>query len=69
MHVVLPELDGRVLAGVIAFKDPSPPFDGLAFTGMANQPEPDRIAMVADRVAALVRSCRRRRARSGGSRC
>ena len=30
-------------------------FDGLAFTGMTNQPEPDRIDAVADRIAALVR--------------
>ncbi len=55
MHVVLPELDGRVLAGVIAFKNPSNLFDGLAFTGIINQPEPDRIDAVADRIAALVR--------------
>ena len=32
MHVVLPELDGRVLAGAIAFKDALPPQAGLAFT-------------------------------------
>jgi cobaltochelatase CobN len=55
MHVVLPELDGRVLAGAIAFKDPLPPHAGLAFTALTNRPEPDRIAAVADRVAALVR--------------
>ena len=55
MHVVLPELDGRVLAGAVAFKDPLPPQDGLAFTALASRPEPDRIAMVADRIAALVR--------------
>ncbi len=55
MHVVLPELDGRVLAGAIAFKDPLPPHDGLAFTALVNRPEPDRIAAVADRVAALAR--------------
>lgn len=55
MHVVLPELDGRVLAGVIAFKNPSNAFDDLAFTGVINQPEPDRIDAVADRIAALVR--------------
>lgn len=55
MHIVLPELDGRVLAGAIAFKDPVPAQDGLAFTALANRPEPDRIAMLADRVAALVR--------------
>ena len=33
MHVVLPELDGRVLAGAIAFKDPLPPQEGLVFHG------------------------------------
>jgi cobaltochelatase CobN len=55
MHVVLPEFDGRVLAGIISFKHPMSPQDGLAFTALANQPEPDRIAMVADRVAGLIR--------------
>ncbi len=55
MHVVLPELDGRVLAGAVAFKDPLPPQEGLAFTALASRPEPDRIAMVADRIAKLVR--------------
>ena len=68
MHVVLPELDGRVLAGAISFKNPSDSFDGLAFTGVTNQPEPDRIArwrIVSRRWCA----CRRRRAKSGGLRC
>ncbi|MGC2123215.1 MAG: cobaltochelatase subunit CobN, partial [Xanthobacteraceae bacterium] len=55
MHVVLPELDGRVLAGAIAFKDPLPRQDGLAFTALTSRPEPDRIAMVANRIAAMVR--------------
>jgi cobaltochelatase CobN len=55
MHVVLPELDGRVLAGAVAFKDALPAMEGLAFTAFANRPEPDRIAAVADRVAGLVR--------------
>ncbi|MBM3733572.1 MAG: cobaltochelatase subunit CobN [Acidimicrobiia bacterium] len=54
MHVVLPEIDGRILAGVLAFKDPLPAEQGLAFTGLTNRPEPDRVAMVADRIAALV---------------
>jgi cobaltochelatase CobN len=54
MHVVLPELDGRVLAGVIAFKDALPPQAGLAFSAFASRPEPDRVAMVADRIAAHV---------------
>jgi cobaltochelatase CobN len=55
MNVVLPELDGRILAGAVSFKHPLPPDAGLAFTALINQPEPDRIAMVAERVAALVR--------------
>jgi cobaltochelatase CobN len=55
MHVVLPELDGRVLAGAVAFKDPLPPQEGLSFSALASRPEPDRIAMVGDRIAALVR--------------
>src|SRR6266446_6081783 len=55
MHVVLPELDGRVLAGAIAFKDSLPPHAELAFTSLTSRPEPDRIAAVAARVAALVR--------------
>jgi cobaltochelatase CobN len=55
MHVVLPELDGRVLAGAVAFKDPLPALEGLAFTALASRPEADRIEMVADRIAARVR--------------
>ncbi|MGA2129025.1 MAG: cobaltochelatase subunit CobN, partial [Xanthobacteraceae bacterium] len=55
MHVVLPELDGRVLAGAISFKDALPPQPGLAFTALANRPEPHCIEALADRVAALVR--------------
>jgi cobaltochelatase CobN len=62
MHVVLPELDGRVLAGAIAFKDSLSPHAELAFTSLASRPEPDRIAAVADRVAALVRLRERPRA-------
>ncbi|HUU32543.1 MAG TPA: cobaltochelatase subunit CobN, partial [Vicinamibacterales bacterium] len=55
MHVVLPELDGRVLAGAIAFKDALPKSDDLAFTAYVSRPEPDRVDMVADRITALVR--------------
>ncbi|MGZ8415771.1 MAG: cobaltochelatase subunit CobN [Methyloceanibacter sp.] len=55
MHVVLPELDGRILAGAIAFKDTLPNDDALGFTAFASRPEPDRIASVADRIAALAR--------------
>ena len=55
MHVVLPELDGRLLAAAVAFKDPQPAAEALAFAPLVNRPEPDRIAQAADRAAALVR--------------
>src|SRR6202167_2173368 len=55
MHIVLPELDGRVLAGVVAFKDPLPAQNELCFTALATRPESDRVALVAERIAALVR--------------
>lgn len=55
MHVVMPELDGRVLAGAIAFKAEAPPLQAIAFSGLRNAPEPSRIEMVADRVLALHR--------------
>jgi cobaltochelatase CobN len=55
MNVVLPELDGRILAGAISFKHPLPTDPALAFTAMINQSEADRIANVAARAAALVR--------------
>src|SRR5580658_4693376 len=55
MHIVLPELDGRVLAGVVAFKDPLPAQNELCFTALATRPESDRVAVVAERIAAMVR--------------
>jgi len=54
MHVVLPELDGRVLAGALSFKEAGP--------GPVNRVEPDRVAQVAARVAAMVRLQRMPRA-------
>ena len=52
---LLPELDGRIHAGAIAFKAARQADDALGFRGMANRPEPDRIEQVADRVAAFLR--------------
>ncbi len=49
MHVVLPELDGRILAGAISFKS------GDRSAAMLNLPEPDRVEQVANRVAAFLR--------------
>lgn len=51
MHVVLPEIDGRLFAGVVSFKQPGerdPDFDVAL---RLHRAEPARIAAVADRVA------------------
>jgi cobaltochelatase CobN len=50
MHVVLPELDGRILAGAISFKDA-----GTEGAAQINRPEPDRVAQVAARIASHLR--------------
>lgn len=55
MHVVMPELDGRILAGALSFKAESPLDDALGFRASVNLPEADRVEAVADRIAALVR--------------
>ncbi|MDW6020546.1 cobaltochelatase subunit CobN [Mesorhizobium sp. BAC0120] len=55
MHVVLPELDGRIQAGALGFKAEREADDALAFRGFLNRPEPDRIAQVAARIAAMIR--------------
>ncbi len=50
MHVVLPELDGRILAGAISFKHaPSEP-DELGLRLQINQPEAENIAQIATRL-------------------
>ena len=64
MHVVMPELDGRILAGAIAFKAETETDPALAFRAFANRPEPDRVEQVA-RASRPSSACRRRRAQSG----
>ncbi|MBO6902352.1 MAG: cobaltochelatase subunit CobN [Rhizobiaceae bacterium] len=55
MHVVLPELDGRILGGAIAFKSERPLDEDLGFRGQENRPEPDRVEALAGRLAAMIR--------------
>ncbi|RWL47935.1 MAG: cobaltochelatase subunit CobN, partial [Mesorhizobium sp.] len=62
MHVVLPELDGRILAGAISFKGEVETDPALAFRAFANRPEADRVAQVARRIAASIRLQRTDRA-------
>ncbi len=51
MHVVLPELDGRILAGAISFKEPGCDIDGLEFSVTRHKPANKLINAVADRAA------------------
>jgi cobaltochelatase CobN len=51
MHVVLPELDGRVLAGAVAFGSAAAA-NRARLHWLVNCLEADRIAMAADRIAA-----------------
>lgn len=55
MHVVLPELDGRLLAGAISFKAAAEVDADLGVSLQENRPEADRIAAVARRIAAILR--------------
>lgn len=55
MHVVLPEVDGRITAGIASFKEPDLRDDALQFSRHAHQPVPERIAAIADRVSGWVR--------------
>lgn len=55
MHVVLPEVDGRIFAGVISFKAPEPRDPDLQYSRFAHRPDPDRIAATVARVGAWLR--------------
>ncbi|WP_170402086.1 cobaltochelatase subunit CobN [Ruegeria arenilitoris] len=54
MHVVLPEVDGRISAGVASFKEPGRRDPHLEYSRFAHRPEPDRIAAIVDRAMAWV---------------
>ncbi|GHF43157.1 cobaltochelatase subunit CobN [Seohaeicola zhoushanensis] len=52
MHVVLPEVDGRILAGVASFKEAGARDPELEFARHEHRPAPDRIEAIARRAAA-----------------
>ncbi|MDE0696392.1 MAG: cobaltochelatase subunit CobN [Boseongicola sp.] len=54
MHVVLPEVDGRIFAGVASFKEPGDWDADLQARLVAHRPDANRIAAIADRTAAWV---------------
>ena len=55
MNVVLPEVDGRLFAGVISFKQPGRRDPDLQFSRFAHRADPDRVAAALDRVEARYR--------------
>ncbi|OIQ46249.1 MAG: cobaltochelatase subunit CobN [Roseobacter sp. MedPE-SW] len=55
MHVVLPEVDGRILAGVISFKSPGKQDSDLQYSRFAHRPVPDRITAIVDRIEGWLR--------------
>ena len=50
MHVVLPEVDGRILAGLVSHKSPGNHHPELQFSRFAHRPDAGRIKAVVDRV-------------------
>ncbi|WP_170595511.1 cobaltochelatase subunit CobN [Ruegeria arenilitoris] len=54
MHVVLPEVDGRISAGVASFKEPGRRDPHLEYSRFAHRPEPNRITAIVDRAMAWV---------------
>jgi len=51
MQVVLPELDGRLMGGVVSFKEAEPQLEGLDFARQVHRPQEAGITAVADRIA------------------
>jgi cobaltochelatase CobN len=52
MHVVLPEVDGRLFAGVVSFKSPGDRDADLQFAHLAHQPDDERVEAIVARVSA-----------------
>jgi len=52
MHVVLPEVDGRLFTGVVSFKSAAIRDPDLQFSHLAHRPDEERVTAVAARVAA-----------------
>lgn len=59
MHVVLPEVDGRLFAGVVSFKSAAERDLDLQFSHLAHRAEEERVKAVAARVAAWRRLAER----------
>ncbi|MFC0201649.1 cobaltochelatase subunit CobN [Paracoccus rhizosphaerae] len=58
MNVVLPEVDGRIFAGVISFKSPGRRDTDLQYSRFAHRPDPDLLSAAVDRIEAWARLAR-----------
>lgn len=52
MHVVLPEVDGRLFAGLVSFKSPGPRDRDLQYSRFAHRADRERVAAVVGKIAA-----------------
>jgi len=55
MQVVLPELDGRLLTGAVSFKTEDSALPELQYARVVHRPDPDGVALAADRAAGWAR--------------
>lgn len=55
MHVVLPEVDGRIFAGVVSFKSPGRRDSDLQFSRFSHHADPSRVQAIVNRVTAWCR--------------
>ncbi|TNF19396.1 MAG: cobaltochelatase subunit CobN [Rhodobacteraceae bacterium] len=55
MHVVLPEVDGRILGGVASFKEAGVRDPDLQFARVAHRADEERVAAIAERVMGWLR--------------
>ncbi|MEL0437038.1 cobaltochelatase subunit CobN [Phycobacter sp. K97] len=55
MHVVLPEVDGRIMAGVVSFKAPAKKDPDLQYSRFAHRADPGRVSAAVDRVEGWLR--------------
>ncbi|UOA24505.1 Aerobic cobaltochelatase subunit CobN [Sulfitobacter pontiacus] len=53
MHVVLPEVDGRLFGGVVSFKQPGKRDEALQYSRFAHRADANRVDFIADRVQRL----------------
>ncbi|OOY12992.1 cobaltochelatase subunit CobN [Thioclava marina] len=58
MHVVLPEVDGRLHAGVISFKAPEPRDPDLEYSRFSHRADPERIEAALNRICGWHRLAR-----------